>query len=210
MTEQLQGRPGLAVLCVRAALGGLVTGAFAAWAYYGETFRELSHTFGLWILLVALVSARRPWRPAAVASTTGLAAAVTAFYVGKDVMYAIDYPGMPYAVNAAVLAQWLVLACIAGPLLGWAFSFVGRADLRGTLASAAAVGLLVADAARRTVGWSPDPAVMVLCAVAVAAVLALGSRSRTQLLTVLAGAVPCAVIGTAVVSAPDLLEQLLL
>jgi hypothetical protein len=70
MTEQLQGRPGLAVLCVRAALGGLATGGFAAWAYYGETFRELAHTFGLWILLVALVSARRPWRPAAVASTT--------------------------------------------------------------------------------------------------------------------------------------------
>lgn len=210
MTEQLQGRPGPAVLCARAGLGGLVTGGFAAWAYYGETFRELAHTFGLWVLLVVLVSARRPWRPAVVASTTGLAVAVLAFYVGKDVMYAVEYPGMPYGVNPAVLAQWLVLACIAGPLLGWVLSHIGRADVRGTLASAAAVGLLVADAVRRAVGYSPDPAVLGLCGVGVVVVLALGARTRAQLLAVLAGAVPCAVVGTALVSAPDLLEQLLL
>jgi hypothetical protein len=125
-------------------------------------------------------------------------------------MYAIEYPGMPYSVNLAELAQWLVLACIAGPLLGWAFSFVGRADLRGTLASAAAVGLLVADAARRTVGWSPDPAVLVLCVLSVVVVLAIGARSRAQLLAVVAGSVPCAVLGGALVAAPDLLEQFLL
>ncbi|MCO7220743.1 DUF6518 family protein [Klenkia sp. PcliD-1-E] len=210
MTEQLQDRDGTALLGVRAALGGLLTGGFAAWAYYGDTYRELSHTFGLWILLVVLVSARRPWRPAVVASTTGLAAAVTAFYVGKDVMYAVEYPGMPYSVNLAVLTQWLVLACIAGPLLGWVFSHIGRADLPGTLATAAAAGLLVADAARRTITYSPDPAVLLLAAVGIVVVLVLGARSRRQLLAVLACAVPCALVGTALVSAPDLLEQLLL
>ncbi|SDG24735.1 hypothetical protein [Klenkia brasiliensis] len=210
MTEQLQGLPGLALLCARAALGGLLSGGFAAWAYYDDLFRELSHTFGLWILLVVLVSARRPWRPAVLASTTGLAVAVAAFYIGKDLMYALEYPGMPYAVNLTVLAQWLVLAGIAGPLLGWVFSHVGRVDLPGTGATAAAVGLLVADAARRTTTHSADPAVLLLGAVAVAVVLVLGIRTRTQLLAGLVCAVPCAGVGTALVSAPDLLEQLLL
>ncbi len=68
----------------------------------------------------------------------------------------------------------------------------------------------MADAARRTIAYSPDPAVLVLCAVAVVVVLVLGVRSGRQLTAVLAGAVPCAVVGTALVSAPDLLQQLLL
>lgn len=196
-------------LLLAAAAGGLVTGGFAAWAYYGETFRELSHTFGLWILLVVMVSARRPWRAAVAASVTGLAVAVVAFYVGKDVMYAVEYPGMPYAVNTEVLVEWLVLAAVAGSLLGGAASRIGRPGRWGTLATAGAVGLLVADALRRSLGYSPDPAVVGLAVVAVLVVLGLGARTPAQLARTAVWSVPCAVVGFVLVSAPDVLEQLL-
>lgn len=45
-----------------AVLAGVLSGGFAAWAYNGGLFYPLSHTFGLWIVTVALLSARRSWR----------------------------------------------------------------------------------------------------------------------------------------------------
>jgi len=42
---------------VLAVAGGVLTDGFAAWAYYGEVFRPLAHTFGLWIALLAAAAA---------------------------------------------------------------------------------------------------------------------------------------------------------
>src|SRR5947209_4356551 len=84
---------------VVALAAGLITGGFAAWAYYDDRFRPLAHSFGLWIALLAMLSAGQRPRRAVVHACLALGAAVIAFYLGKKVMYGIDYPGMPYSVN---------------------------------------------------------------------------------------------------------------
>jgi hypothetical protein len=194
-----------------AVAGGLVTGAFAAWAYYGDAFRPLAHSFGMWIALLALLSARRPVREAVLRSVLALAAAVVAFYVGKDVMYGVEYPGMPYSVDSDQLAQWLVLAVVAGTLLGWAFARIGRPGHAGAASTAAALGLLAADAYRRSVNHSGDaPVVVGLAALAAVAVLAVAVRSPRQLAEIALWTLPAAAAGWLLVSAPDLLEQFLL
>lgn len=198
----------------RAAVGvaaGLLTGGFAAWAYYDDRFRPLAHGFGLWITAVALVSAGQPARRAVVQAFGTLATAVVAFYVGKKIMYRIDYPGMPYSINVSELVEWLVLAAVAGVALGWVFSWAGRAGLAGGLGTAAAVGLLLADAYRRSTSYPAEqPVVVAFAVIGIAAVLAVTVRSWRRLALVACCAVPCAVVGLLLVSAPDALEQLLL
>ena len=204
-------RPAVLGGLLGALAGGLLTGSFAAWAYYDDTYRPLSHTFGLWIVLLALLSARRPVREAVARSVVALAAAVLAFYVGKDVMYGIEYPGMPYAVNGDDLVRWLVLSLLAGSVLVWIFCRIGRQDLTGALGTAAAVGLLVADAARRAGSYDSDRTVVTTFALlAVLLVLAVGVRSLRQLAGTAAWTVPMAAAGLLLVAAPDLLEQFLL
>ena len=191
-----------------AVAGGALTGGFAAWAYYGEVFRPLAHTFGLWIALLALLSARRPVRDAVLRSVLALAAAVMTFYVGKDVMYGIEYPGLPSSVDADQLVQWLVLAAVAGSLLGWAFHGIGRPGHAGAASTAAALGLLAADAYRRSSNYHEDALVVVgLAALAAVAVLAVAVRSPRQLPEIALWTLPAAAAGWLLVSAPDLLEQ---
>ena len=195
---------------VLAVAGGLVTGGFAAWAYYDEAFRPLAHSFGMWIALLALLSARRPVREAVLRSVLALATAVVTFYVGKDVMYAVEYPGMPYSVDLDQLVQWLVLAAVAGSLLGWAFHRMGRAGHVGAVSTAAALGLLAADAYRRSSNYPGDaPVVVGLALLAAAAVLAVAVRSPRQLAEIALWTLPAAAAGWVLVSAPDLLEQFL-
>jgi hypothetical protein len=194
-----------------AVAGGVLTGGFAAWAYYDEVFRPLAHTFGLWIALLALLSARRSVRDAVLRSVLALAAAVVTFYVGKDVMYGIDHPGLPSSVDADQLVQWLVLAAVAGALLGWAFHGIGRRGHAGAASTAAALGLLAADAYRRSSNYHEDaPVVVGLAVLAAVAVLAVAVRSPRQLAEVALWTLPAAAAGWLLVSAPDLLEQLLL
>jgi hypothetical protein len=192
-------------------VAGLATGGFAAWAYYDDTFRPLAHTFGLWIAAVALLSVRQPPRRAVVRAVLAFGAAVLAFYVGKKVMYGIDYPGMPYAINASELVEWLVLATVAGMALGWVFSWGGRPGTVGAIGTAAAVGLLLADAYRRSGGYPADaPVVVVVAGLAIIAVLGTSVRSWRQLAMVAGWTIPAAVVGYLLVSAPDALEQVLI
>ena len=192
-----------------AVVGGLATGGFAAWAYYADTLRPVAHSFGLWITLVALLSLRRTLAEAVARSTTGLAAAVVAFYVGKDWMYALEYPGAPYSVNTEVLQEWLVLAVVAGCLFGWAFHRIGADRRAGAVSTAALMGLLVADTARRSYNYRSDlPVVGTVAVVGIVLVLAVTVRSPRQLGAVALWAVPMTVLGLLLVSLPDALEQL--
>jgi hypothetical protein len=198
--------PGLVVSVV----GGLLTGGFVAWAYYDDAFRPLAHAFGLWITLVVLLSARRPVGDAVARSVLGLATAVLAFYVGLKVMYGIDYPGAPYSLNRDQITEWLVLAVIAGCLFGWVFCRVGWHGRAGTVATAAAVGLLVGDAYRRGSSYRGDiPVITTMTVIGIALVLAVAVRSRRQLARVALWTLPMAALGLLLASAPDAFEQLL-
>jgi hypothetical protein len=194
-----------------ALAAGLVTGGFAAWVYYDDLFRPLAHSFGLWVAMLALLSAGQRSRRAIVHGCGALAAAVIAFFVGKQVMYGIEYPGMPYGINMSELVEWLVLSIVAGGLLGWAFSWAGRPGFSGAVGTAAVIGLLLADAYRRSNNYPADgPIVWTFAVLAVVVVLCVTVRSWRQAAVVAGCVVPCAVAGWFLVSAPDLLEQLLI
>jgi hypothetical protein len=195
---------------VLAVAGGVLTGGFAAWAYYDDTFRPLAHTFGLWITVLALVSARRPVRDAVLRSVLALGSAVLAFYVGKKVVYDQLYsPPLPWPREE--LQEWLVLAVVVGCLLGAAFSRIGRPGRAGAVATAAFLGLLAGDAFRRVAGYgSSESVVVVVALLGAAAVLVTAVRSRRQLAEIALWVVPMAALGLLLVSLPDVLEQLLI
>jgi hypothetical protein len=192
-------------------IAGVTSGSFAAWAYYDDTFNHFAHTFGLWIYTVVIVAARRTMPQAIVSAIATLAPATTAFYVGKKIAYATKYPGMPYDLNIGQMVQWIILTVVAGVILGPLASQVGRTDRRGTAATAAAAGLLIADTYRRVGQYTPPHlAIPVLFTVlAAGTVLALGARTHRQLLTALLATPPLAAAGYVLVGAPDALEQFL-
>lgn len=133
---------------------------------------------------------------------------MVAFYVGKKVMYGTRYPGMPYQLNTTQLTEWGVLALIAGVVLGAVFAGIGTTGHRGAIATAAAIGLLAADAYRRADNYASDGLVVISFAVlAVATVLVVAVRTPRQLLQITAWTLPAIVLGYGLVSAPDALEQ---
>jgi hypothetical protein len=138
-----------------------------------------------------------------------LAAAVVAFYYGKDVMYGVKYPGMPYEVDLEQLGLWCVLAAVAGAAAGVVFGPIGREDVRGTVSTALAAGLLLGEAVRRS-GRADGVVFTVATLLALALVLGRGIRSRKQAVRVLGWTVPMALAGFLLVSAPDVLEQIVL
>lgn len=193
-----------------AVIAGLLSGALGAYSYHSPTLRPLSHTLGLWLIVVLTVAASRPGRTAILGAATSLMVAVVVFYVGKKVMYAIRCPGMPYLLDVSEITLWLVLAVVAGVGLGWAFHAVGRPGWPGAVAAAAAAGLLVGDALRRAVVYTGDLAVCATIGLAGLIVLVVLIRARgvpqwgrTALLTV-----PATAVGVLLVSAPDVVEQL--
>ncbi|WP_277681416.1 hypothetical protein [Saccharomonospora azurea] len=193
------------------ALVGLLTGAFAAVAYYSFPLRSLAHTFGVWIVLSAMVAKGNKPIPACKRVSIALLAAVFAFYVGKGLTYSVLYSGTTYPVHVFDLVVWSGLAVAAGAALGLSLRFVGDRDWRGTIATASAIGLAWGDVIRR-IGFDlgDDLALTLFTVLVTALLLAVGSRSLRQVAGNSLLAIPLIVPGFLIASAPDLLEQLLI
>jgi hypothetical protein len=192
-------------VCTVVATTGALTGLVGAYAYYDYVLRPLAHTFGIWILLVALVCLRQEVMLAVWRSVVTLLAAVTAFYLGKKVMYQIRYSDLPYSISVDDLYSWCLLALVAGVALGVLFHRIGEPNWYGTGATAAAVGLLIADAARRAVVY-PDqaPVVCIFAALAVCGLLApVIPMPWPQALRITLLVIPIVPLGIVVVSIPD-------
>ncbi|MFI5615199.1 hypothetical protein [Amycolatopsis sp. NPDC051903] len=192
---------------VLAVAGGLVSGGFAAFAYYTDGLRILAHAFVLWIVLVVAVSSRASPGRAYWRTVAALVPAVLAFYFGKKIAYGVKYSGMPYLLDTGTVVLWCVLGFAAG-LLGLVFRHIGTDTRAGVFATAAAVGLLLADAVRE--GGRQDPVTLTVATVlGIGVVLWLGVGSLRKLGLVVALAVPCAVVSTLLVALPDVFEALL-
>jgi hypothetical protein len=201
-------RPAVAGTALGAG-AGLLSGALGAYSYYDLLLRPIAHTLGLWLIVVIAVTARRPPRTAILHASTALLSAVIVFYVGKKVMYALRYPGQPYPLNYTELGLWTVLAIGAGLGLGWAFHRIGRPGWSGATATAGAAGLLLGDALRRGFFYRDDiPVAASITVLGLALLAGLTRDRRHQLPRVALLTVPATVVAVLLVSAPDLLEQL--
>ncbi|MGQ0773222.1 MAG: DUF6518 family protein [Pseudonocardiales bacterium] len=173
--------------------------------------RPLAHVFGIWIVLAVALSVRQNPRHAMFRTTVELVTAVIAFYVGKKIMYGIEYPGMPYSLNMSTLGLWCILATIGGPMLGLLFFAVGRRGWHAAAATAAALALLLADVYRRASNYGDQaPVLLILATAGVVTILALADKTAPQLARTAILVAPMAVLSYGLVSAPDLVEQLIL
>jgi Family of unknown function (DUF6518) len=200
----------LARVVLLAAPAGVALACVVVYAYYNDPWRPLAHVLGPWVLLSAAVAFRRPPVIAVVSAVASLAAAVVTYYVGLKVGHDIRWAGTDsvMGVNWDRIQLWLVLAGFAGGVLGLLGATAARRDWPGAAATAALLGLLIGDAYRRLSYWGLDVAVVV-DAVAVVVVFGLATRVNRRPLLTLALSGVAAIGGFVVVSAPDLLEQLL-
>lgn len=188
-----------------AALAAIGVGAFGAFSYYGDTIlRPFAHTFGIWIFLVAVVSARQTPVRGALRGGGAVLISVVAFLYGKQIYYDILYPGpgFPYRVHPIELLFWGVVGLLGGAVLGAVGSRIGRPGWVPAAASALLMGLLLADAYRWYSTWDEDlPMGAAIAGVIVIA--ALGHRTWRQVGYTALLLVPGTVAGTLLVSAPD-------
>jgi hypothetical protein len=184
-----------------------VSGLSAAGFYYTTTLRPLAHVLGPWVLLAAIVAARQPPARAVIRCVLLLLTAVLAFYLGKQLLYGIRY-GSGYLLDLGQITLWCLLAAAGGGLLGLAFHSLGRSGWLGAFATAAAVGILVADGARRATHYRSGTALLIVFTVAaVVTVLFLSDRSSRQLARLAALVGPLTVLGYLLVGAPDFFER---
>lgn len=187
---------------VLAAVG---VGAVGAFAYYGDTIlRPFAHTFGIWLFLVAVVSARQTLLRGALRGGGALLLGVVAFFYGKQICYDILYPGpgFPYRVQPVEVLFWGALGLLGGAVLGVIASRIGRPGWVPAAASALVMGLLLADAYRWYSTWDEDlPMGAAIAGVIVIA--AMGERTWRQLGYTALLLIPGTVAGAFLVSAPD-------
>lgn len=191
---------------VLAAVG---VGAFGAFAYYGDTIlRPFAHTFGIWLLLVAVVSARQTLLRGALRGGGALLLSVAAFFYSKQIYYDILYPGpgFPYRVQPIELLFWGALGLLGGAVLGVIASRIGRPGWVPAAASALLMGLLLADAYRWYSTWDEDLP-MGAAIVGVIVIALLGERTWRQIGYTALLLIPGTVAGAFLVSAPDLAQR---
>ena len=192
------------------ALAAVGVGAFGAFSYYGDTIlRPFAHTFGIWILLVAVVSARQTPLRGALHGGVALLIGAFAFFYAKQIYYDILYPGpgFPYRVHPIELFFWGVLGLVGGAVLGVIASRIGQPGWLAAAASALLMGLLLADAYHWYSTWSQDlPMAAAIAGVIVIA--ALGRRTWQQIGYTALLLIPGTIVGALLVSAPDWAQRL--
>ena len=193
-----------------AVLAAVGVGVFGAFAYYGDTIlRPFAHTFGIWIFLVAVVSARQTLLRGAIRGGGALLISVVAFFYGKQIYYAILYPGpgFPYRVQPVELLFWGLLGLLGGAVLGVIASRIGRPGWLPAAASALLMGLLLADAYRWYGAWNEDLPIGAAI-VGVIVIAALGHRTWRQIGYTALLLIPGTVAGYLLVSAPDWIQRI--
>ncbi|WP_157376253.1 hypothetical protein [Amycolatopsis keratiniphila] len=112
-------------------------------------------------------------------------------------------------MNLPTLVLWCGLAVAGGVVAGLLLSAVGRPDRRGTVATAAVVGLLLGDLVRRSDRFGVGT-LAIATALAIAFVAWRGIRSSRQAAQVALAALPMGLLGLVIASAPDFLEGMTL
>jgi hypothetical protein len=132
------------------------------------------------------------------------------FYVGLKVGHDLRWAdaGSSMAINWDQIQLWLIFAVPAGAILGLLGSRAPHPSWQGAAASAALLGVLLGEAYRRYTGYGPDIAVGVALLLAAALYVVTVRRNRQPVLTLVFTAL-ASVAGLLLVSAPDLVEQLL-
>jgi len=194
-----------------AALAAIAVGAFGAFSYYGDTIlRPFAHTFGIWILLVAVVSARQTLLRGALRGAGALLLSAVSFFYGKQIYYDILYPGpgFPYRVHPSELLFWGAFGLVGGAVLGVIASRIGPPGWWAAAASALLMGLLLADAYHWYHTW--DGALPIAFALAgVVVIAAMGHRTRRQIGYTAVLLIPGTIVGSVLVAAPDWAQELL-
>lgn len=170
----------------------------------------MAHTFGIWLALSLVVGSSSSFRRSATTVITALIAAVLALQIGKSGLYEIEYSIGSVSVSSERLVFWIVAAVGAGAVLGLIAQRLWRSDWTGVAALAAAAGLFAADGYRRFDIWGDWDIAVIFDAIAVVAILILFHRSAARTVATALLVLPLTVLAWAVVSLPDLIEQLLI
>ncbi len=187
------------------ALTAVIVGVFGAFSYYGDTvLRPFAHTFGIWILLVSVVSARQSVLCGAIRGGLALLTRVVSFFYGKQIYYDILYPGpgFPYRVQAVELLFWGGLGLVGGAVLGIVASRIGAPGWMPAAAGALLMGLLLADAFHwYDTGGQDLPMAFAIAGIVV--VGALGHHSWRQIGYTAVMLIPGTALGYLLTSIPD-------
>ena len=188
---------------------GMAVAVVIVYAYYNDPWRPLAHTLGPWAVLATAVGFRRP-PPLAIGASIGfLAAGVVTFYVGLKAGHDIRWGGTDsvMSIHWGQIGLWLVLAALAGVVFGLLGSFAPHRDWKGAAATAALIGVLLADAHRRFSNWGEVDVAVTVDVIAALAVLVIASRHNKRPLLTLGLTMAAVSVGLLAVSAPDFLEQ---
>lgn len=191
-------------------MSGAFSGVLGAVFASNDPWRPLAHTFGIWLALSLVIGRSSSFRLSAAKVMTALVAAVVGFEFGKSSYYELEYSVGSAPVNTQRLVFWMVAAVGAGAVLGLVAQRLWHPDWTGVAALAAATGLFVADGYRRLDNWGVWDIAVVFDAIAVVAMLVLFHRSPARTLATVGIALPLAILAWAVVSLPDLIEQVLI
>jgi len=188
---------------------GVAAAIVVVYANYNDPWRPLAHSLGLWAVMASAVAFRRPPALAIGTSVSSLAAAVVTFYIGLKVGHDIRWAGTGSTmwVDWDKMQLWLALAVIAGIAFGLLGSFAPRQEWKGAAATAALVGLLLADAYRRFTNWGGIDAAVAVNLIAALAVFVVASRANWRPVLTLGLTIPASALALVAVSAPDFIEQ---
>ncbi|ANY08127.1 hypothetical protein [Pseudonocardia sp. HH130630-07] len=185
-----------------AGVAGLCAGVAGGAAAEHETLRVLGHLVSPYVLLVALLVAGTGARAAAGRGVVALAGAVAAFYLTRAVVGASG-------LRVGQLGLWLVLAVLAGIVLGLLLRWVGRHGPASVAATAGVVALVLGDVLREERRFGLDPALLTFAALAIVAILLRSRLTGRGLLVLLLVLVPITGIAHALIGVPDQIERIL-